>query len=87
MGMFDEIRYEMDCPICGTKIRGFQSKDGPCCLATLEFWEVDNFYISCPNCHAWIEFTYKLPRLPRSIDDYERIVEEEAKECQRQEIK
>lgn len=69
--MFDDIKFEIDCPKCGARVTGFQSKDGPCVLAELEFWEVDNFYSHCPKCETWIEFTYKIPREPRPITDYE----------------
>ena len=70
MGMYDSIKYEMDCPKCEAKISGFQSQDGPCCLATLEFWEVNNFYSHCPNCNAWIEFNRKPPAQLSPIEDY-----------------
>ncbi len=71
MGMFDWIKYEMDCPKCGARVSGFQSKDEGCTLATLEFWEVDNFYDSCPKCGAWIEFNRKKHQGPSPISDYE----------------
>ena len=70
MGMFDYIKYEMDCPKCGTRVDGFQSKDGLCISYTLEYWEVDNFYASCPKCEAWIEFTRKTAREQVPISDY-----------------
>jgi len=72
MGMFDDIRYEMPCPECGVKVDGFQSKDGPCNMDILDFWEVRNFYAPCP-CGAWIEFNLKPPPKPYSIDDYEMV--------------
>ena len=72
--MYDEIKYEMDCPKCGAKITGFQSKDGLCILATLEFWEVDNFYSPCPSCNAWIEFNRKTSRQPSPIEDYDMTI-------------
>lgn len=78
MGMYDDIKYEMDCPKCGAKVTGFQSKDGPCCFATLEFWEVDNFYSHCGECGTWIEFTLKVevPRPKFSLEDYKMEVSE-----------
>ena len=73
MGMFDYVNYEMDCPKCGTKVSEFQSKDGSCILAKLEFYEVDNFYTFCPECETWIEFTR--PRTPaNSIEEYKMSV-------------
>jgi hypothetical protein len=56
MGMFDDIKYELDCPACGTHLSGFQSKDGPCEMLLLEPREVEHFYNSCPGCNAWIDF-------------------------------
>ena len=74
MGMYDDIKYEMDCPGCGTKLDSFQSKDGICCLATLEFWEVNNFYACCDKCGAWVEFNLKYKE-KRTIEDYEMTIE------------
>jgi phage FluMu protein Com len=59
MGMFDWIDFEMECPVCKTKVDGFQSKDGSCSLHRLSPYEVFNFYTSCPKCKTWIEFTKK----------------------------
>jgi len=55
MGMFDYINYTTKCPSCGEELKGFQSKDGPCTLSTLEPYDVKNFYTSCSNCHTWVE--------------------------------
>ena len=55
MGMFDWVKYdEGKCPKCGEALSGWQSKDGPCVLAELEPWQVDNFYTSCDNCGQWV---------------------------------
>ena len=77
MGMFDDIKFEMKCPNCKTKVDGFQSKDGSCLMHELEFWEVNNFYASCSHCNTWIEFTIKKQRPNRkvTIKDYEKVVE------------
>lgn len=78
MGMFDYVKFEIDCPKCGTKVTGFQSKDGLCILGELEFWEVDNFYTSCKKCRAWIVFNRKelVPRPQIPISDYEMTVKD-----------
>ena len=55
-GMFDYINFEMECPICKTKVDGFQSKDGSCSLHKISPFEVFNFYSTCPKCGTWIEF-------------------------------
>lgn len=84
MGMYDYINYECDCPNCGKKIKDFQSKDGPCAIITLDWWEVRNFYSRCDNedCRTWMEFS--LPNLRRSnrkltIKDYKVRIEKPTK--------
>ena len=69
MGMFDEIIFEMNCPVCGIKVDNFQSRDSDCKLQKLKFTEVDHFYTMCNGCSAWIEYTLKRDEL--SIYDYE----------------
>ena len=56
MGMFDYVNFECDCPKCGERVTGFQSKDRDCELGRLEISEVDNFYTKCEGCHTWVEF-------------------------------
>ena len=70
MGMFDWVKYEMDCPNCGEKISGFQSKDGMCILAELDFRDVNNFYTSCGKCDTWIEFDREDSSRAKGIEDY-----------------
>lgn len=72
MGMFDYVNFEINCPVCSSKVTGFQSKDKNCDLLCLEFWQVDNFYSSCDKCGAWIEFNIKEEVRKRfTINDYE----------------
>ena len=56
MGMFDYVDYECTCPVCHSKVDGFQSKDGECWLNKVLPGEVSNFYSSCKQCGCWIEF-------------------------------
>ena len=45
MGMFDDIVYEMPCPICKEPLTQWQSKSGPCLLEKLtpaQLWERRN---------------------------------------------
>ena len=87
MGMFDDISFELKCPNCRTLIKGFQSKDGACCMRLLNFWEVNNFYASCNNCNTWIEYTLKLKRRPNrklTIRDYHKGVRIPTKMKQRE---
>jgi len=71
MGMFDNVRFEMDCPKCGAKLSDFQTTEGQCIMGTLDFWEVRNFYTLC-KCGTWIEFTR---RSAVDINDYDMVVE------------
>jgi hypothetical protein len=64
--MFDNIDFEMICPICGELVGDFQSKDAGCMLDTLSPLHVHNFYSSCHKCRAWIEFNRKPPQIPKS---------------------
>jgi DNA polymerase II large subunit len=50
VGMFDDIKYKTNCPVCSCVVTGFQSKDGDCFLNLLSPLEVLNFYSSCDNC-------------------------------------
>lgn len=60
MGMFDEINYFDSCPKCGYELSGFQSKDGPCTLESLEPSDVRNFYCVCNKCHVFINYDVKV---------------------------
>jgi len=57
--MYDNVDYECVCPVCKSKVGGFQSKDGECVLDTISPNEVNNFYSSCSKCGCWIEFEAK----------------------------
>lgn len=69
MGIFNNVKFEINCPYCSRKIDSFQTKDGDLCMVTVEFWEVDNFYDSCDGCGAWIEFNRKVKKV--DISEYE----------------
>lgn len=59
MGLFDTVKYSMNCPCCGETIPDFQTKDNDPCLLEVEPWTVTNFYSGCPHCSAWIEFNLR----------------------------
>lgn len=76
--MFDYIKFETDCPECGAKLKNFQSKDGPCMLETLDYWEVDNFYDYCDKCGARVYYNLKEDKKPQlPIDFYEQGVDKQ----------
>ena len=54
--MYDNVDHECICPVCKSKVSGFQSKDGDCVLDALKVSQVANFYSSCHKCGCWIEF-------------------------------
>jgi hypothetical protein len=56
MGMYDEVNFEMKCPLCKYLLEDFQSKSGNCTLSNLELYAVDDFYTTCDNCNLWIRF-------------------------------
>lgn len=56
MGMFDWVRFETDCPNCGEHLEHFQSKDKCGELGLVKPHKVRNFYTSCSNCKAWIDY-------------------------------
>lgn len=75
MGMFDDVVKvpAMKCPDCSEAITGgWQSKDGHCVLDQIPYWYVSNFYTSCRNCGAWIEYLARVKVEPpeRPISDY-----------------
>jgi len=71
MGMFDRIKFEMKCLKCGNLLNGFQSRDGPCKLLLLDFWEVNNFYEYCQKCKIFISFDIeRRPNRELTIQDY-----------------
>ena len=57
MGMFDYVNFEIPCPICGTKVKGFQTKAGECLMEIITPQKAGNFYDSCSKCDAWIYVT------------------------------
>ena len=55
MGMYNYVRFECECPRCGSGVNGFQTKDGDLSLSLVEAGDVDNFYAPCYGCGAWLE--------------------------------
>ena len=75
MGMYDDIKFEIKCPNCKNKMDNFQSKNGPCIMIELNFYQVDRFYASCLNCNTWVEFNlYNRPNKKITINDYNKTV-------------
>lgn len=71
MGMFDWVDFECNCPKCGKKVIGFQTKDYDNELETYTIFEVDYFYSSCENCRAWIHYKRKkIEQYPTEISKF-----------------
>lgn len=83
MGMFDDVNFECTCPVCHSKVDGFQSKSGECVLDHIEPDTVDNFYASCRKCGCWIEYVAK----PVKYNRFTRYVEGKAKNGKRELLK
>lgn len=79
MGIFDYVAFEMDCPTCGEKMKGFQTKDGDVYMKTVNWWEVNNFYDYCEKCGTWVEFHRKQRTLDREklLDYFDMSIEKE----------
>lgn len=91
MGMFDDIRYEAPCPICGAALTLWQSKSGGCSLQNItpsELWEqcydgeqaivpdrID-FYDNCNQCGTWVEIALRPGRVPHSREHRHRVMDE-----------
>lgn len=59
VGMYDNVKFVMECPVCKAPVTGFQSKDGRCVLGVLSPKNVSNFYSHCSKCGAYINFERK----------------------------
>ena len=56
MGMFNWVDFVCNCPLCDSEVIGFQTKDGELWCETVEPESINNFYSSCDDCGAWVEF-------------------------------
>ncbi len=72
-----QIDGRAECPICGSLLERFETKEGPGALVFIDFRDVDHFYSRCGHCHNLIEFSLKNPvknslRKKLTINDYEK---------------
>lgn len=56
MGMFNWVRFETNCPMCFSHLKYFQTKDKFSELVQVKPHKVTNFYTSCHNCKAWVNY-------------------------------
>ena len=74
---FISLDVDVECPVCGEKLRNFETKSGPGAQVTLDFREVDSFYSRCGKCNTIIEFSLKNPaeaadREKLNIESYQK---------------
>ena len=69
MGMYDEVKFKIDCPYCGEPAGLFQSKDGNCTLDILKPEEVDWCYGHCKNCGRHLEYFFEKPESRIKVRD------------------
>jgi hypothetical protein len=72
-----QINDKVECPICGSLLERFETKEGPGVMAWIDFKDVDRFQSRCCHCHNLIEFSLKNPvedslRKELTINDYEK---------------
>lgn len=69
MGMFDWVDYETTCPVCWSKLEGFQTTSGDNLLETIPPQGLSNFYTDCSQCGHWIEYINVGANYIRIIED------------------
>jgi C4-type Zn-finger protein len=76
MGIYNIVKFQINCPVCGKQITEFQTKEGDGVLEIIEYYKVNNFHAICPHCQSLVEFYYSPERAKRTLKDYKmRIVE------------
>lgn len=74
MGMFDDVKFKMLCPVCKEMIDDFQTKSMGKTMSEYSVSELPdkaNFYSSCHKCGLWAEFIKH--HLPNEEEAKERI--------------
>lgn len=71
------VAVKVNCPVCGSILGNFETKEGPGVGGTLNFREVDSFYSRCGKCNSIIEFTLRnseeaRERTQLTIESYNR---------------
>ena len=56
MGMYDIVDIAIKCPLCGSILRQFQTKDLGRHMDLVSMSRIMNFYEICDQCNTWIEF-------------------------------
>jgi len=71
------VDAKVNCPVCGSILGNFETKEGPGVDGNLNFREVDSFHSRCGKCKSNIEFTLRNPeevrdRAQLTIENYNR---------------
>jgi len=72
-----QIDDRVECPVCGSPLERFETKEGPGVQAFLDFRNLSHFQSRCESCHNLIEFSRKKkaggkPSQELGIEDYEK---------------
>jgi len=71
MGRYDNVAYEAPCPLCGTALTAWQTKDGRRVVQTLTGQELREqtryrgdvlFYSNRDNCGTWVDIHVRARR-------------------------
>lgn len=49
----NESLLQVECPVCGTELQGFQTKGGDC--SSLDWRVLQSFWKTCPSCKTWVD--------------------------------
>lgn len=71
MGLFDRVDFEMICPMCGEKVKGFQTKDSSNIMMKVSTDIIHNWYSGCRKCGLWINLTKEQLHTSRNKTDDE----------------
>jgi MinD superfamily P-loop ATPase len=53
---FIKVDEDVECPVCGQLLDGYETKEGPGSYILLDFRDVDKFCSRCGMCNTLIEF-------------------------------
>ena len=72
-----QVDNKVKCPICGSPLEKFETKEGPGVRVFVDFRDLNHFYSRCEHCHNLIELSLKEPvednlRKELTINDYDK---------------
>ena len=77
MGMFNIVKLNIPCPVCGKDVGEIQTKDDfyePLYLEQVELWTIRECHTVCDHCDTWIQIKLKKEKITElTLDDYDII--------------